>query len=189
MRGAPKRRARRRRGNRFLTGLALGLAVAVLVHVYHRARPPPAPPPAPTQAARDDRRFDFYKMLPEFAVDVPAFEGQLGAAPDADEATDETAAQEPPAGATHAPGARYTLQLGAYRAADLQRLRALLGDLWRDARLEKVQLETGAWTRVEVGPYDSLPNANALRRRLKSLGIDSLLVHRAAAPAASAKTE
>lgn len=86
-------------------------------------------------------RFDFYKLLQESEVIVPATEP----APGTDKATDP--AQD---------SMEYILQVGSFpKNADADKLRAQLILLNLDARIETVTIRNGElWHRVVVGPFD-----------------------------------
>ena len=77
-----------------------------------------------------------------------------------------------------APPAGYYLQVGAFRAADsAARFRTRLEALQLPASVEAIELANReTWHRVRVGPYKDVAATEAVRSRLKTQGIDSLLV-------------
>ncbi|MGB5540046.1 MAG: SPOR domain-containing protein, partial [Gammaproteobacteria bacterium] len=77
-----------------------------------------------------------------------------------------------------APPEGYYLQVGAFRAADsAARFRTRLEALQLPASIEAIELANReTWHRVRIGPYKEVAATEAVRSRLKSQGIDSLLV-------------
>ena len=171
-----------------LFGLGLGLLVAVGVYV----RSPHAPAaaagavPAPTaprdkkaeprerqaakpatpqaqQAAEDDKRFQFYDILPQFQVVVPRSEPRNGTAPAAARAA---AVQQP---------GRYLLQAGSFSTpAEADRLQATLALRGIESRVQHATVDGNAFYRVQIGPIDELDALNRTRRQLLDAGIEAL---------------
>jgi len=108
-------------------------------------------PTTPTESKTPKPRFDFYKLLQESEVIVPATE----TATDADKSQERIPSD-----------IEYILQVGSFpNMAEADKLRAQLILLNMDARIESVEIHKGLiWHRVVVGPFDSqekLANARA----------------------------
>lgn len=129
--------------------------------VATKAKPKQAP------AAESNTRFDFYTLLPEREVIVPA---------------EETTASEKPASGTVAPkpttsDQRYILQAGSFRRAqDADRRRAQVILLGLDARIESVDANGDRWHRVLVGPLTGRSNLDRARAKLIGENIDTLVL-------------
>ncbi len=152
----------------FLAGLALGLAVAGLVWLHYRPAADDGPDPGsaegPSRAAAPRPRFDFYTILPEQEVVIPAED------------------RRPPAGAAppaaETPGTRYMLQAGSFRRyADADRLKARLALIGIEADIQKVTIQGGeTWHRVRIGPFRSRAEVDAVRARLREHRINAILL-------------
>jgi cell division protein FtsN len=119
-----------------------------------------APPPA-------ERRFDFYTLLPELEVVVPADQSPRSPA---------TSGGVPPAPAVSATGP-YILQAGSFqRAEEADSLKASLALLGVEADIQKVTVDKNTWHRVRIGPYSDLAELNRVRERLASNRIDTVLL-------------
>jgi cell division protein FtsN len=168
-----------------LFGLGLGLLVAIGVYLRvpgspsvasstsQRAetpRPPqekkerPAPKPVATEpppADEEDKRFQFYDILPQFEVVVPRQDAR--AAPRAQHA--------PP---VQQPG-RYLLQAGSFNAApEADRLQATLALRGIESRVQQATVDGTVFYRVQIGPIDDLDTLNRTRRQLLDAGIEPL---------------
>jgi len=160
-----------------LFGLGLGLIVAVGVYLRSPPQPtasaPPtarsAPTPAPKsrtaaapEAAPPENRFDFYEILPQFEVDVPA--------------QDNRAAPSVRTRPVEEPG-RYLLQAGSFgAAADADRLQASLALRGIESHVQRVTIDGAVFHRVRIGPISDLETLNRTRRQLRDAGIDPLLM-------------
>ncbi len=177
-----------------ITGFALGLIVAFFVYLHgqqalkearqsasgipseleqRRVEQPPEP------AAPAKRKFDFYTLLPELEVMVPAEDLQQ----DAQERRAQTARQIPdtrsdrntPAASQHSSG--YILQAGSFQKlneADTLKARpALMGV---ESSIQTVKVDRSTWHRVRVGPYRDRQQANRMRAKLKKNRIDTMLL-------------
>jgi cell division protein FtsN len=166
-----------------LFGLALGLLVAAGVYLRsprapaaaaHVAAAPsdkkpeprerttakPAPPPPTTE---DDKRFQFYDILPQYQVVVPKGEPRGAAAPGAVKA--------PP---VQQPG-RYLLQAGSFStSAEADRLQATLALRGIESRVQQATVDGNAFYRVQIGPIDEIDALNRTRRQLLDAGIEAL---------------
>lgn len=166
-----------------LGGLGIGLAVAVGVYIYEQANspvksaasksPPKAKPAQKPATATPDRtsepkgsketsRFDFYTLLPKMEVLIP------------DSAIEEANRNLPQAETDLA----YVLQTGSFRnAADAETMKARLALLGIEADIEAVVInDRETWHRVRLGPFPSLAAMNPVRRELKRLDIDFILL-------------
>src|SRR5690625_513286 len=105
----------------FLAGLSLGLGAAIAVHAYHVQLAPhilkpvaaliEAKPDEQAPASSNRPRFEFYKILPEMEVVVPAEEERALTSKSA-----PPAKQTPPAtAATPASTDRYLLQVASFQ--------------------------------------------------------------------------
>lgn len=159
-------------------GVLLGLALSVFVLVRQGGldaeRLVPRPNPAaqaprsseePVAQRRDPEpkkpRYDFYTILPEKEVVVP--EAEITA----------PASAARPASA----GERYLLQVGAFRdPRDADALKARLALLGLVARVQADSIEGTQWHRVRLGPYDTLPELDAVRRQLVQNQIEALAI-------------
>lgn len=199
--GQPRRRTRRQAlvvGVLVLVGLA-GAALAWLSGYGPRPAPAPqaqaprpAPAPAPPAPEPSKPKYDFYTVLPDRQVVIPADELQeresrklqLPAPPARPAQPPQPAAAQPgPAQSTGPTPARpgdgaapagggYLVQAGAFRNyRDADRMRASLALLGVSARIVSAA-DTGLH-RVRVGPL-SEPEARTLRRRLQEKGIQSI---------------
>lgn len=180
---AKRRRTRRNSGVSpvvaMLFGLAVGLSVAVAVYVKDRepdavARKP-APQPASMQGALDDNgesaasappptekkeenRFTFYDILPNFEVVTP-------------EKEPVTAADTTPKAIVE-PGV-YVLQAGSFSTHnDADRRRAELALHGIESHIQRVKVNDRNYHRVYIGPTNDLDELNMLRSRLRAAKID-----------------
>jgi len=180
---AKRRRTKRNSGLSpvvaMLFGLAVGLSVAVAVYVKDRepgavARNP-APEPASMQGALDDngesaaaepaaaekkeeKRFTFYDILPNFEVVTP------------DDEPVTTADTVPKA--IVEPGV-YVLQAGSFSTHnDADRRRAELALHGIESHIQRVKVNDRNYHRVYIGPTDDLDELNMLRSRLRVAKID-----------------
>lgn len=112
-------------------------------------------------------RFDFYKLLKESEVIVPATEPER---------------EQLPSGQTQTPANthEYILQVGSFRSAeDADRLRAQLILLNLDARTEQVTLQNEqVWHRVLVGPFSNQSRLASARSTLVSNDYSALVLKR-----------
>lgn len=152
------------------TGIAVGLFISFLAYL---ADIEPAQAPDKVIATVDKvstavsntasaTKFDFYTLLPEREVIVPA-----------EREVDEDKTSTP---------IIYILQAGSFKNnADADRLRAQLILLGLEARVEEVSVASGElWHRVQVGPFRDRSRLSKARSILISEGIDTLLLKRKA---------
>jgi cell division protein FtsN len=163
-----------------LFGLGLGLIVAVGVYLRSppqstaaapsgaRTAPPAterqraATPSPPSAAAPAENRFDFYEILPQFEVEVPA--------------PDSRATPSVRTRPVDQPG-RYLLQAGSFGAAvDADRLQASLALRGIESHVQRVTIDGTVFHRVRIGPISDLDALNRTRQQLRDAGIDPLLM-------------
>jgi len=169
-----------------LAGLIIGLFVALLVYIKDNSsgklaitetvtkvfqnknetrgvkkentNPPPPPPPSSYKP-----KFDFYTILPELEVAIP--EQELI---DTQKETNSNAVAKQ----------QYMLQAGSFKKfeeADKLKARLVLQGI--EANIQKVKINsTDTWHRVRIGPLNSVAELNKTRRRLRSIGIASIVV-------------
>ena len=102
-------------------------------------------------------RFDFYTILPEMEVIVPA---------------KEIKSHVRPAG----PGS-YFLQAGSFKnIADADTLKARLALLGMEAKIEPVTVEDDTWYRVRLGPFNDMEQLNKILGELRQNNINALSV-------------
>jgi len=204
---APKRRRDARRGSCavwFLFGGligAFGVGYAWMIHepdgadvINERATTRPPPEPA------EERTFDFYSLLPEEEVVVPAQQpAEPPALPPTARAADaqpaqsasrgtavpapkptETASAAPPKPAEKAApsgGGGYLLQVGSFRSPeDAERLKAQLALLDVRTSIQTVTIDSGqTYHRVRTGTY-AKGQAQSLSGRLEREGHESIMI-------------
>lgn len=164
-----------------LFGLAVGLSVAVAVYVKDREPEPITatenPEPASLQGSidnngerlepaaaaepaeeKEERRFTFYDILPNFEVVTPEDEP-------------EVAADEAPQAIVE-PGL-YVLQAGSFSThTDADRRRAELALHGIESHIQRVKVNDRNYHRVYIGPTEDLNELNMLRSRLRVAKID-----------------
>jgi len=119
-----------------------------------KATTPPAPPPEP--------RFTFYKILPEQEAIIPESEIK-------NLKREESLSKQPPT-------VKYQLQAGSFtNVPDAEKLKAKLSSLKIKSHIETVKIENTAWSRVKIGPFASLADADKVRTYLKGSGLDSVV--------------
>lgn len=158
------------------TGLAIGLAVAMAIYVSDRRAPPPdtrkatdgpaakAPATAapPSEETVEERRFDFYELLPKFEVVIP--EEDLDVVPDT--------VNQP----MQSPGV-YVLQAGSFSSfADADRMKARLALLGIVSGIQKVTVDDKAYHRVRIGPIKNLDELNNVRQQLRDARVEVLVI-------------
>ncbi len=113
-------------------------------------------------AAPPEKRFEFYEMLPNFEVVIPEVDGAVR--PDKSSAPVTT------------PGV-YVLQAGSYaNQAEAAKVQARLTALGIRSQLQKIAVDERQFHRVRIGPIETLADLNGTRQRLRTAGIDALLI-------------
>lgn len=115
-----------------------------------------------SEAPTKKPKFDFYTILPELEVAIP--EQDL-----LDVFKDNQSKK-----IKH----HFILQAGSFRKfAEADRLRALLVLEGIEANIQKVKInENDTWHRVRIGPLTTSKELNKTRRRLRDLGIASIVI-------------
>ena len=188
---AKRRRSKKSRSNPasgfvwMIFGLSIGLVVAASVYIADRWELPiddaapstagaatqviivepdaePVVEVAPEAEPQPAMHFDFYNVLPEFEVVIPAVESE--ARPDRE------------AVSVGEPGS-YVLQAGSFReVADAERMRASLALLGMESRLQRVSIDDDVYHRVRIGPTSDLNELNRYRRQLWNAEIEVMLI-------------
>ena len=165
-------------------GLAIGLFVALLVYIKDNSSgklvitetvakvfqkqtdvrdvkkdnttPPPEPP------GGNKPKFDFYTILPELEVAIP----------------EQELINTTNTSTTSKTKQLYILQAGSFKKfEEADKLKARLALEGIEAGIQKVKInETDTWHRVRIGPLNNISALNQTRRRLRSLGIASIVV-------------
>ena len=117
-------------------------------------------PPEPASSTKP--KFDFYTILPELEVAIPEQE-LINSTKDSNE---KTSTQQ------------YMLQAGSFKKfAEADKLKARLALEGIEAAIQKVKInDTDTWHRVRIGPLNNIKALNQTRRRLRNLGIASIVV-------------
>ncbi|MCX9157383.1 SPOR domain-containing protein [Niveibacterium sp. 24ML] len=124
---------------------------------------------ATQSAPADDKKFDFYEILPK-----------------GDQAALPAAAPAKPAAAESAD--RFYLQLGAFSdPSEVDNLKARLALMGVEASVQRIESpEKGTLHRVRLGPYAKPEDMNAARAQLVQAGIETNIIKvKAAAPVAA----
>jgi len=154
-----------------LLGLFIGLSVTALVLFYDirlpenyrlntgnmnksvtKTKGADEPPPI---------KYEFYKILSEIEVVVP------------DEPASKATQLARPVGEGN-----YVLQAGSFKKMpDADRRKASIALLGEQAAIQTVTISGGeVWHRVRLGPFTSINKIQALRQKLGSEGIDTILI-------------
>jgi len=207
--GAPPRPRKRNQQPRgtcafwfLLGGLlgAFGVGVAWMMADQHgvpQTAQTPADAPATAAAestAKQKPKFDFYSLLPEEEVLVPAERepepvplpppgSQPFAAPPPQKPAQVAKATPPPPAPAPAPkpssggGPSYVLQVGSFRStSDAEKLKAQLALLGIQTSIQTVTIDSGqTYHRVRTAAY-AKADADALKSRLKSNGHDAMMM-------------
>ncbi|EAR22577.1 SPOR domain-containing protein [Nitrococcus mobilis] len=192
-----------------LAGLSIGLFVALLVQLHHSAPNNTEAVTSLFQPQESDidssigpttgrtsipnepiqPRFEFYKLLPDQEVEVPAPEPNLAipmAKPPTAAGHRSNAEHPRPQTATALPresgptNASYLLQVGSFRNLDdADQLKARLALLGVEASIQNAELAGGGtWHRVRIGPFSDREHLNAIRKRLQADNIHAILLKR-----------
>jgi cell division protein FtsN len=71
----------------------------------------------------------------------------------------------------------YVLQVGSYRAeSEADGMRARLGKLGVDAKVQRVAVDADVWHRVRIGPISNLDELNKVRRQLQGADVDAIVI-------------
>ena len=148
---------------------AFGMALVFTWHTNQAKQQPAAEPPNPSAngSKTPKPRFDFYKLLQESEVIVPATE----TASEAEKNSEQSSASN----------VEFILQVGSFPAQpEADKLRAQLLLLNLDAHIEPVEIHKGeVWHRVVVGPFDSQEKLASARSKLVENQYTALVLKRA----------
>ncbi len=171
-----------------LAGLTIGLFVALLVYIKDNSsgkhtitetvskvfqskkqtetrgvkKDNSSPPPLPSNSNKP--KFDFYTILPELEVAIPEQE-LINTAENLTTSSSKT-------------NQKYMLQAGSFKKyEEADKLKARLALQGIEAGIQKVRInDTDTWHRVRIGPLNNIKALNQTRRRLRDLGIASIVV-------------
>ncbi|MDR3055444.1 MAG: SPOR domain-containing protein [Zoogloeaceae bacterium] len=139
-------------------------------------QPPVALPGKPGDPIPDDKRFQFYDILPGKAEAVP------GAAPDTTAATVATApatAASANAPAATASGTPHFLQAGSFsNPQEADNLKATLAMNGYEANVQQVMVQDRTFYRLRLGPYASTGEISRIRAELAKSGVETILVNK-----------
>jgi len=130
-------------------------------------KPETKPPENPGQATPPkpnlpEPRFTFYKILPEKESIVPENEIK-------NLKHEESLGKKPQT-------TQYLLQAGSFtNPQDADKLKARLSTLKIKSHIEVVKIENTPWSRVKIGPFASLSDADKVRTYLRNSQIDSVV--------------
>lgn len=118
----------------------------------------------PAQSKPKKPRYDFFTVLPEMEVVVPAQELSRKAKPQ----TDSGAAKNIES---------YILQVGSFRNdAEAEQMKASLALLGYVATVQAVTVNGETWHRVRIGPFEGARKANEMRHLLSDNQFDTLVM-------------
>lgn len=163
------------------TGLVLGGFIVFLVSLSdvelpdrpgEQSQPQVKAEPKPEEEAIPKPRFDFYKLLRESEVIVPATESSGDSRSGGGSGDDKTEQESSPD--------EFILQVGSFRRSqEADSLRAQLLLLNLDAYTEKVTLRNDeVWHRVLVGPFSNQSRLASARSTLVSNQYNALILKR-----------
>lgn len=134
-----------------------------------------APEPKAEEESTPKPRFDFYKLLRESEVIVPANEPSSDAEPGAEPGSGPAGGQT-----ASAPQDEFILQVGSFRRmSEADSLRAQLLLLNLDAYTEQVTIrDNETWHRVMVGPFNNQSRLASARSTLVSNDYNALVLKR-----------
>ncbi|MGB0720823.1 MAG: SPOR domain-containing protein [Gammaproteobacteria bacterium] len=139
------------------------------------------PNPAPEETGPQPRRYDFYRILRDYEVEVPEPPRAIATprpASASDSTPDPRALAEEKRRAERPSEGIYTLQTGSFRTREqAETLRAELALLGLEAAISDTRADDGrTWFRVRVGPYRDADERNAVIENLEGNGIKPILV-------------
>ncbi len=71
----------------------------------------------------------------------------------------------------------YVLQVGSYRnESEADGMRARLGKLGVDAKVQRVAVDADVWHRVRIGPISNLDELNKTRKQLQGAEVDAIVI-------------
>jgi len=180
----------------FLLGAVVGVVGSCLVFLAIKQSETQADTASVVQVEKEQPKegnspyFDFYAVLPDMEVVVPTEElpvskqpSKPATQPKPSKIENAKPVQKQPetnasAKKPEAQAGEYLLQAGSFsRSSDAERRRAELGLQGLNARIQPVELDSGATThRVMVGPYSNVDNMHQAKEKLAQAGIDTLAI-------------
>ena len=152
-------------------GIIIGLGIAMLTRMNGRYLEDDQANSATTHQSIEEpakRKFDFYTLLPELEIVIP----QEETTPLAKKPTAENKASQ-----TSAYTGGYLLQAGSFQQFnEADSLKARLALLGVQATIQSVDVNNKKWHRVHVGPSNDREALEKLRTRLRTNGVDTLLM-------------
>lgn len=139
-----------------------------------------APGIAGSSAESSASQFDFYKVLPEKEVVIPNAElSAMAKAEQQKAAATNNGGTSAPAGAvadTPASGSGgYVLQVGSYPdAGKAEAMKAQLALQGFTAHVQSITLDGKTWNRVQIGPFASATQLQAVQKQLTGVGIHAI---------------
>lgn len=149
-------------------GVVAGFGMAMLIDIdgwyarNSRAVTQEAVEPA---ASPEQRKFDFYTLLPELEIIIPQ-----------EEVTPKDKQPVKPAQAPAHEG-NYLLQAGSFKHHDeADSLKARLALLGVEAHIQSVNVNNTTWHRVRIGPANDRQTLEQTRKHLSTNQIDTILM-------------
>lgn len=137
-----------------------------------------APGIAGSSAASSAAQFDFYKVLPEKEVVIPNAElSAMAKAEQQKAASANNASAATPASALAATASQggYVLQVGSYPdASKADAMKAQLALQGFTAHVQAITLDGKTWNRVQIGPFASATQLQAVQKQLTGAGIHAI---------------
>jgi cell division protein FtsN len=160
-----------------MAGIALGFAGAVIYYISRPAEVEQAVAKITdgksggkkkiTIPPKEQSRFAFYELLPNYEVVIPKEslkEGKAAPAPDASAPATSTG--------------RYLIQVGSFKErAEAEGQKANLALLGIESRIEKVTIDNSqTWYRVRIGPEKDQRRVETILARLEENGVKALVM-------------
>ena len=150
-------------------GILIGLGIAMFTrsngrHVIDQQATAPDQPAITTEPTTK-QKFDFYTLLPELEIVIPQEETRP---PKQKPATSQQQLEYK---------GGYLLQAGSFQQFnEADSLKARLALIGVEANIQSVEVNKTKWHRVQIGPSNDRASLEALRKRLKSSQIDTILL-------------
>ena len=153
-------------------GILIGLGIAMFTrtngrHVVEQTATPSES--AITTEPTTKRKFDFYTLLPELEIVIPQEETRPPKIPSSSSTTSSNQQSNYKGG--------YLLQAGSFQQFnEADSLKARLALIGVEANIQSVEVNKTKWHRVQIGPSNDRQALESLRKRLKSIQIDTILL-------------
>lgn len=152
-------------------GILIGLGIAMFTGANHRYKNQQqvakTSEPAITKEPETKQKFDFYTLLPELEIVIPQEETRP---------PKQKPVTNPKQQTTGYKGG-YLLQAGSFQQFnEADSLKARLALIGVQAKIQSVEVNKTKWHRVQVGPSNDRAALEALRKKLKSSQIDTILL-------------